>query len=358
MKPEAILSAAVELLEEILSSSQPAHEIINTYTRSRRYIGSKDRRALTDLVWGYLRHYFRLTYLYPDKSVPERLNLLPTLPDTLPNAPLAINMEVPDWLLPLIPNAETELPALLKPADTILRANGNRDKIQKQLSEVGIETEKTPLSPYGLRLLKRVNLQATDAFQKGLIEVQDEGSQCAALETGIQAGESVLDYCAGAGGKSLIFAQMMKNKGQIIAHDISDISLKELKKRAVRAKATCIRIEKPLQPALYDHVVVDAPCSGVGTWRRCPDRRFKLMEMELKRLLKTQAEILNTAAQYVKKGGKLAYMTCSLLSPENQDQVVAFLTRHPNFRLIKQKQFSPAQTGTDGLFIAVMERIK
>ena len=358
MKPEAILSAATELLEEILASQKPANDIINAYTRSRRYIGSKDRRALTDLVWGYIRHFYRLNYLYPDKSVAEKLNFLSEIPEKIQNAPVSVNLEVPAWLIPLIPDAEVELEALLGVADTVLRANGNRDKIQRELADEGIETEKTTLSPWGLILKKRANLQATEAFRRGLIEIQDEGSQCVALETEIQPGMCVLDYCAGAGGKSLIFAQMMKNKGQIVAHDVSDISLKELQKRAKRAGATCIRVEKPIKTKDFDHVVVDAPCSGVGTWRRTPDRRFKLTEKELKGLLKTQAEILNIAARYVRQGGRLSYMTCSLLAPENSGQIKAFLGKNKDFALLKEKQFSPAQTGTDGLFVAVMERGK
>ena len=140
-----------------------------------------------------------------------------------------------------------------------------------------------------------------------------------------------------------------------MAHDVSDVSLKELGRRVARAGATCIRVEKPIKSGLFDHVVVDAPCSGVGTWRRMPDRRFKLTEKELKGLLKTQAEILETAKNFVKKGGFLSYMTCSLLALENSGQIRAFLEKNKDFVLVKEKQFSPARTGTDGLFVAVMK---
>ena len=355
MKPEAIRAAACELISEILASPRPANDIINAYTRARRYIGSKDRRALTYLVWGYVRHFYRLNYLYPDKGIAERMDLLANMPEVIPNAPLWVNMEVPDWMIPLIPEAERELPALMGEAQTVLRANGVRDKIQAALLKEGIETQKTTLSPYGLILKKRANLAGSPAFKAGLLEVQDEGSQCVALETGIRAGDKVLDYCAGAGGKSLIFAQMMGNNGMIVAHDVSDVSLKELGRRVARAGATCIRVEKPIKSGLFDHVVVDAPCSGVGTWRRMPDRRFKLTEKELKGLLKTQAEILETAKNFVKKGGFLSYMTCSLLALENSGQIRAFLEKNKDFVLVKEKQFSPARTGTDGLFVAVMK---
>ena len=357
MKPQAIFVAATELIGQILSAGGPAHDIINAYTRSRRYIGSKDRRALTDLVWSYIRHQSRLSFLYPASTIEQRLHALAEIPETIPDAPFHVNMEVPEWLPPLIPDAATELPALLGSADTILRTNGDRDQIQKRLLLEGIETQKTPLSPFGLKLQKRANLQGTQAYRDGLIEIQDEASQCVALETGIKPGDSVLDYCAGAGGKSLIFAQMMQNRGQIVAHDLSEQSLSELQKRATRAHATCIQVQKPLQPALFDHVVTDVPCSGTGTWRRSPDRRFKFTQEELKRLLKTQAEILDIAVSFVRPGGKLSYMTCSLLIPENEDQVRLFLTRHPDFSLLNQKRFSPARTHTDGLFIATCQKV-
>ena len=202
MKPEAIRAAACELISEILASPRPANDIINAYTRARRYIGSKDRRALTYLVWGYVRHFYRLNYLYPDKGIAERMDLLANMPEVIPNAPLWVNMEVPDWMIPLIPEAERELPALMGEAQTVLRANGVRDKIQAALLKEGIETKKTMLSPYGLILKKRANLAGSPAFKAGLLEVQDEGSQCVALETGIRAGDKVLDYCAGAGEKA------------------------------------------------------------------------------------------------------------------------------------------------------------
>jgi len=358
MKPEAIVQAATEVLTAILSTPQPANEVLSAYTRSRRYIGSKDRRTLSDLVWGYLRHYRRLQYAYPDATIAERLAHLNTLPNTIAGAPNAVNWEVPNWLLPLIPNADIELPALLQPADIILRANGDRDTIQKTLSDQGVPTKKTQLSPWGLRLIKRVNLNIVSAYRDGLIEVQDEGSQCVALATGIQPGNTVLDYCAGAGGKSLIFAQMMQNRGAITAHDISQRSLAELEKRATRAGATCITIQRPLQPTKYDHVVVDAPCSGTGTWRRCPDMRFKLTADQLEKLVHTQADILDKAVSYVKNSGFLSYMTCSLTYPENAGQAQAFLQRHPGFTLVQTKQFSPAQTHTDGLFLAQFQKTR
>lgn len=356
MKPESIIIAATELLEEILNSSKPANEIINLYTRSRRYIGSKDRKKLTDFVWNYIRHRSRLDYSYPNKSIFEKINLIDNLNSL--KFPFHIAVETPEWLIPFIPNAKNELPALLEDPKIILRANGDRQRIQKKLIQEGIETQKTTLSPFGLILKKRANLNATNCYKEGLIEVQDEGSQCVALETGIKPGDKILDYCAGAGGKSLIFTQMMNNHGIIIAHDISNRSLNELQKRAERAHITCIQIQKEITENNFDHVVVDAPCSGTGTWRRCPDMRWKLTLENFHKLLKTQEEILNLSCRHVKKGGFLSYMTCSLTKPENSDQSDLFLKKHPDFVLIKKRQFSPALTGTDGLFIAKFQKIK
>ncbi len=361
MRPEGIVKAVQEVLSEILNSSRPANEILNAYTRSRRYIGAKDRKQIAEQVWSYIRHRRRLDYLYPNTSTAAKLSFLKLgLPDPLPaDMPLPVQWEVPDWLVDKIEHPEMELPALLMSPPIVLRANGDRDKIQQYLSEEGLETDKTKLSPLGLILKKRVSLNTSESYRQGLVEIQDEGSQLVALETHIQPDERVLDYCAGAGGKSLIFAQMMHNKGEIIAHDISKRRLAELEKRALRAGARVIHTKSPLaseDEGAFTHVVVDAPCSGVGTWRRCPDARWKLTMEQLNQLLKTQADILDKAVAYVAFGGRLSYMTCSLLACENTDQVVAFLKRHPDFSLLRQRQFSPALSGTDGLFVAVLER--
>ena len=356
MKPEAVFQSAVELIDLIESTDRPANDIINAYTRARRYIGSKDRRALTDLVWGYIRHRRRLTFLAPSADTAERLRLLQTgRAESVPNAPLAVNMEVPDWLPPLIPDAESELSALLGPAPTILRANGDRDRIRAELTRAGLETDPTKHSPYGLILNGRINLQALPCYREGRLEIQDEGSQLIALETGIHPGNTVLDYCAGAGGKSLIFAQMMQNRGLIIAHDSIRSRLHELKRRANRAHLTCIQIPDSIPDLLFDHVVTDVPCSGTGTWRRTPDMRWKLTESRLSDLVKVQSEIFDSGVRFVRPGGFISYMTCSLLRPENEDQIHSFLGRYPALRLIRSKRFSPATTKTDGFFVAVFQ---
>lgn len=365
MDSSRIKQAAAELLTQIDTQTRPANEIINSYTRLHKALGSKDRRQLTEIVWQILRHKARLDYLLPQGTWQEKIDLYEKgLPD-LSNAPLAVQLETPEWLLSHIPHFQKELPALLETPSIILRANGPRTHIQQLLLKEGVETEPTTLSPYGLILKKRVNLSATQTYKTGLVEIQDEGSQLVALKTDIQAEDTVLDYCAGAGGKSLIFAQMMKNKGKIIAHDISQRSLNELSKRAQRAHASLIKITPDVSAYLkknptvrFTHVVVDAPCSGTGTWRRCPDARWKLTPEQFGELLKKQANILKKAATFVPENSALIYMTCSLTKDENMDQVQTFLKKHPHFSLSTHQQFSPARTQTDGLFIAIMKHTR
>ena len=318
MTPENIAKAIQEVLAEIDKSLKPANEILNAYTRARRYIGSKDRRALRDGVWAELRKRFW-----------------------------------PEWLNDVIPT--TEQTALRTEPQIILRANGNRKKIQAELREEGIETEPTKLSPLGLILKKRIPLTTCKAYLAGKIEVQDEGSQLVALATNIKPGNTVLDYCAGAGGKSLCFAQMMKNTGRIVAHDISSKSLSELQKRSGRAGVQIIEISR--QPTgTFNHVVVDAPCSGSGTWRRCPDAPFKLTKKILQEVRQKQADILDKASTFVEKGGLLHYMTCSVIEGENQPQMRAFLKRHKDFKLVHHQQWTPSKSGTDGFFLATFKQ--
>ena len=319
MTPENIAIAIQEVLSEIDASSKPANEILNAYTRARRYIGSKDRRAIQEGVWAELRA-----------------------------------RPWPKWLEKVLLEEEKE--ALRGEAPIILRANGNREEIQAELLLEGIETKPTRLSPLGLILKKRIPLATCKAYLAGRVEVQDEGSQLVALATGIKAGDSVLDYCAGAGGKSLCFAQMTNGVGHIVAHDISEKSLNELVRRAKRAGVKIIEVMKKTK-GTFNHVVVDAPCSGSGTWRRYPDAPLKLTKKMWQEVQKKQAEILDEACQYVAKDGLLHYMTCSVLEAENQGQMRSFLKRHKDFKLIHHRQWTPAKQGTDGFFLATFKKI-
>lgn len=364
MKEEAIVQAAVLLLTQIEKETRPASETINAFTRMHKSFGSKDRRKLTDLVWQCIRHKARLEYAYPNKTWEEKINLFLTKEPSFPkDMPFHVQVETPQWLISKIKNADKELPALLENPSIILRCNGDRTFIQKKLFNEGVETSLTEISPYGLVLNKRTNLQSLETFKNGLIEVQDEGSQLVALSTEIKPNEIILDYCAGAGGKSLIFAQMMQGKGKILAHDVSKQSLNELEKRATRANIKIIETTTNIPSYLkshphvkFSHVVVDAPCSGTGTWRRCPDARWKLTEEEFSGLLKKQQMILRKASVYVAQGAFLSYMTCSLTEDENILQVRKFLKTNSQFKLITHKQFSPYRSNTDGLFVAIMQR--
>lgn len=354
MQPEQIKKAAEELWQLCFQSPHPASEIISAYTRSRRYIGSKDRQKLTNYVWKMLRFKAHVDF-YIQQGVLFQNLLDQELIDS-PDMPEWVRLECPSWLLDKIPDAEKELKAMQTPAPTILRANGNRAEIIRRLAQEGITGTPTKYSPFGIQLDKRYNLNIAKAYRNGWVEVQDEGSQLIALETRISPGQSVFDMCAGAGGKSLIFAQMMQNKGSITAYDISARSLIELEKRAARACTDIIHptLDFPTEP--FDVVVIDAPCSGSGTWRRAPDAKWKLLPARFDLLIKTQAELLRKGAPLATQ--KLCYMTCSLTQDENEDQIETFLKEHREWQCIFQKRLSPYRTETDGFFIAVMEKNK
>ena len=322
MQPEQIKKAIAELWQLTQDPKKPASEIVNEYTRSRRYIGSKDRKAITQGIWNKWR-----------------------------------SLPYPEWLAEKIPDADKEIAAMRKEALPVLRANGNREEIIQALSDEGIQAAPTKLSPLGIVLDKRYNLNTLSLYNEGKIEVQDEGSQLVALECGIKSGDKVLDMCAGAGGKSLLFAQVMKDKGQIIAHDVSKQSLNELQKRATRAKVHIIQTTLNIPNECFDVVVCDVPCSGTGTGRRTPDAPHKITEEQFEKLLHTQKSILDKAASMVKKTGRLCYITCSLTKDENEQQIEAFLKSHPMFILEQKKRLTPANDGTDGFFVAIMKKI-
>jgi 16S rRNA (cytosine967-C5)-methyltransferase len=298
--------------------------------------------------------------------------------------PDAVRMEMPDWVLPLLSERfdTAELAALLQPAPLDLRVNllkATREEASAALAVEGLETTPTPLSPWGLRIAGRRQVTTGPAFRAGLVEIQDEGSQLVAALTGVRPGMRAADLCAGAGGKTLAMAMMMQNRGQLVACDVSAARLDAAVRRLRRAGVH--NVERHLlvpgdkwaerRGETFDRVLVDAPCTGTGTWRRNPDARLRLTEADLAELLPKQAAILDQAAALVRSGGRLVYATCSLLSEENEDQVSAFLTRHPGFALVPLARawpggappnagdflaLTPARHGTDGFFAAVIER--
>lgn len=331
-------------------------DIINDYLSHHKNI---ERNYFLEAVWGVIRAYARLKWGYPDEDWKARVqNFLRLGVPDLANAPDWVRWEVPQWFLSHIPAPEKELTALLNSPSIILRAIGDRSEVLKGLQQEGLEVVPCAQSPFGIVLKNYTNLKNTNAWKKGLIEIQDEGAQLVALDIGVKSGQSVFDFCAGAGGKSLIFAQMMQNKGLIQAYDITPKKLFELVKRATRAQIKIIQIvtQLPKTDKKFDHVVVDAPCSGCGTWRRCPNMRWHLTEKQLKHITQKQSEILNRAAEYVKTGHFLSYITCSLTTDENEDQVAQFLKTHPDYEVILQKRYSPARTNTDGFFLCQMQK--
>lgn len=359
MTPESLQKHAGILMERIQKKPVIANELINTYIASHKHFDGEDKRALLDLVWRCVRTMARLKFAYPNDTWEVRVkNLVEQNVPAVIEAPNYVKWEVPDWFLNHLPEAEKELPALLENPPIILRAIGDRDMVQTVLRKEGIETTCTKLSPYGLILPEYKNLVNTKAWKDGLVEIQDEGAQLTALDIGVKPNDTVFDFCAGAGGKSLIFAQIMKNKGLIWAYDITAKKLFELVKRATRAHIDIIQIQPQLPPPTkqFDYVVVDAPCSSCGTWRRSPNMRWHLTEKQLVHIAKSQAEILNRAEAYVRDGGRLAYITCSLTTDENENQIDAFLKTHPNYCVVKQKRYSPARTGTDGFFVCLLQK--
>ena len=295
----------------------------------------------------------------------------------------AVRYEVPDWIVPKLqaefgPALAAEMAAMNSPAPLDLRVNllkTTREGAMAALAREGLEAIPTPYSPWGLRLRNRQSVTQGKVFQDGLVEIQDEGSQLIALLTEARPGMRVADYCAGAGGKTLSLAMCMGNKGHIVACDVSvprlDGAIRRLRRAGVH------NVERHLltpgdkwvkrTAGSFDRVLVDAPCSGTGTWRRNPDARLRLSETDLAELRQKQAQILDHAQKLVKPGGRLIYATCSMLHDENEAQVEAFMARYPIFRLepltipesfrgVSYLRLSPRQHGTDGFFAAILAR--
>lgn len=280
---------------------------------------------------------------------------------------------IPDWLdelgaLELGKHWDSEMSSLNQQAEVVLRTNTlkiSRDKLRSKLEDEKIDTEFIKGYNDALQLTERCNVFSSEAFKNGYFEVQDASSQLVANYLDVQPGQKVVDTCAGAGGKTLHIAAMMENKGQVIAMDIYENKLKELKRRAKRAGAHNIETRviestkniKKLH-GKADRVLIDAPCSGIGVLRRNPDAKWKLQPEFLDKIKKTQEEILASYSKMVKPGGKLVYATCSVLPSENQEQVKKFIATEngSEFNLIKDKKILSHQSGYDGFYMALLER--
>jgi 16S rRNA (cytosine967-C5)-methyltransferase len=435
--PGAQVAAAIDILAEIDEGGRPADDAAADYFRRRRYIGAKDRAQIAGHVYAALRHRAVVDWWIAragrGATAPAaRSRMLATLilvegwdadaiaagcdgdrfrPAPLdsaetglirglegrtlqhPEMPRAVANDVPGWLAPHLERTfgkavEREMLALNSAAPIDLRVNtlkAGRDEVRRALAAEGVKAEPTPLSPVGLRLSKRVPLSGLAAFKTGLFDVQDEGSQLAALMAGAKPGMRVVDFCAGAGGKTLALAAEMANRGKIVACDTSAPRLERAAQRLRRAGVD--NVERRVLASEHDKwvkhhkggfdlVFVDAPCLGTGTWRRNPDAKWRIGPRDLIELVERQREILASAARLVRQGGRLVYVTCSLLREEDEDQAEGFLDAHPNFALRPAAEvwrqtiggdipgdrdylfLTPARHGTDGFFAAFFERAK
>ncbi len=435
MTPGARIAAAIDILAAIDAGGRAADDIAADYFRRRRYIGAKDRAQIAGQLYAVLRHRAvidwwiaraSLGHVTPDARcriiaalllidgwgaddvaascdggrfrpaalVPAETRLVRALAGrslTHPEMPRAVANDLPDWLEPYLAplygrHLEDEMAVLNGPAPFDLRVNAlkaNRATARRALAAEHIAAEPTPWSPLGLRLKHRAPLAGTAAFKDGLIEVQDEGSQLAALLADARPGMRVVDFCAGAGGKTLALAAQMQNRGKLVACDTASWRLERAAQRLRRAGVSNVErrvlaSERDLwvkhHAKSFERVLVDAPCLGIGSWRRNPDGKWRTTPQDLAELVVRQHDILESAARLAKPGGRLVYVTCSLLREENEAQAETFLAAHTDFALYPVAQawtetlggpcpggddylrLTPARHGTDGFFVAIFER--
>lgn len=432
MTPAARLAAAASILDSIAQGRQPAESVLKAWGVANRFAGSKDRRAIADRVYKVLRARGRLVWAMGGREdgralVIGSLSLIDGLSleeiealhsgDGYGPRPLskqersrltaAGEGELPGWVASGLPEfavedfkatygdrwAEEARELMAPRAPIDLRVNGllaTVHEVEGELREAGLSPEPTPYSTFGLRLASEPppNVQALEAFKAGHIEIQDEGSQIVSWLAGARPGLTVVDYCAGGGGKTLALAQAMQAQGTLVACDVVQKRLDNIRPRLTRAGVAadlCLLGQngggiEDLNGQV-DIVFVDAPCSGSGTWRRRPEDAWRLTPEEVERLHALQVRILSQASQLVKPGGRLVYVTCSMLSRENEASVAAFEAAHPEFAPVSvasalsdaalnsegaatlaakadghRLRLSPASTHTDGFFVALYER--
>jgi 16S rRNA (cytosine967-C5)-methyltransferase len=418
MRPRELLNACAELLREVLTFSQPTDTVVAAYFRTHRSLGVRERHTLAETVYAVLRR--RLLYQHLAQSgsgvMERRLSALGWAGETdylkaaldegewlwwtkaravdVKSLVPKLRHNLPDWIAQPLQEQLGEdsfraLAASLNVAAALdLRVNtlkSKREAVQQALAQAGVVTEPTPFSPWGLRVQGKPSLQRLDVFTRGEFEVQDEGSQLLALLTGASRGQMVVDFCAGAGGKTLALGAMMRNTGRLYAFDVSGHRLDALKPRLARSGLSNVY---PVQIAherddrikrlagKIDTVLIDAPCSGLGTLRRNPDLKWRQSPATLQELALKQLTILTSAARLVKAGGRLVYATCSLLQTENEAVCDAFTQSASDFEPVpaldvlteaKVAQAEKLITGgfmrlwphlhaTDGFFAAVWRR--
>jgi 16S rRNA (cytosine967-C5)-methyltransferase len=383
MTPPARLAAAAAILDRILAGT-PAERALTNWARGARYAGSGDRAAVRDLVYDALRRRrsaawvggaetgrgLLLGLLRMDGDDPSGLMsgarhaLAPPAPDEagrdLPEAPRPVRMDLPDWLVPLFDrslgaDAETVAEALRHRAPLTLRANllrGTPEDAEASLAAEGVRTEPHPTVRTALRVVGRFRaLTATRAFRRGLIELQDASSQAAVLRLPLRDGQRVLDLCAGGGGKTLAMGALARVA--LHAHDADPARMADLPARAERAGIRVRQVADPQTQAAYDLVLVDAPCSGAGTWRRTPDAKWRLTPQRLAALVSIQDDLLDQAAALVAPEGWLAFATCSVLAEEGPDRIAAFLRRSPGWVAQDEMRCLPDADG-DGFYQMIL----
>jgi 16S rRNA (cytosine967-C5)-methyltransferase len=429
MTPAARVQAAIEVLDDLIGRRRPAPDGLKDWGLAHRFAGSKDRAAIASLVYDALRRRASACWLMGadtsraimlgglarargldaagvaalatgERHAPEALTAdeRARLERGLVDAPGHVLADIPEWLWPDFhaafgDDAGGEGAALAARAPVDIRVNTLKTSRRRLMAELGhLNPAETPYSLDGLRFNvggdgRGPSLQTEKAFIDGLFEVQDEGSQLAARLSGAAAGETVVDLCAGAGGKTLALAALMENRGQIFATEIDSRRLAPLYERVKRAGAHNLQVRAPKLRAedavadlagQADLVLVDAPCTGSGTWRRNPDAKWRLRPGALAEREREQAAVLDHAARLTRRGGRISYITCSVLPRENDAQVSAFRARHPGFAVIapgemaeaaglgglggfvssggQGLQLTPARCGVDGFFVAALKR--
>jgi len=410
----AHLDMAVAALRAVLPLEHPADAILRHFFRESPELGANDRPFIAETVFGILRHRFflesatgdtaprplLLAYLVKFQGMNLR-ELAPMVTETeakwlaeikavaLESQPLAIQAEFPEWLVQKLQGFMTDADiltlgrSLQQSASLDLRVNTlltNRDEVLAALSQDGIEASATPYSPIGIRLVGKPAINRHELFLSGKVEVQDEGSQLLGYLLAPKRGDMLVDFCAGAGGKTLMLGALMRSQGRIYAFDISEKRLNNLKPRLKRSGLSNLHAQRITNEndikvkrltGKIDRVLVDAPCSGLGTLRRNPDLKWRQSPQSIEELKRKQTAILSSASNLLKPGGRLVYATCSFLPEENREIVENFLATHPRFTLLncaellqQQKipldtgellQLSPHLHGTDGFFSAALE---
>jgi len=410
MQDGARIQSSIEILQDHFQTQAPLDRSLHHYFARRRYIGSKDRNAIRGHVYQVIRHYLPLEWwleesrlftkgsprllsiaalvladkldmkqinelfsgdkYQPHSLIDEEQELVRTLEGQSmisEDQPLNVQVNCPDWIFEKTEDADL-FRALNEEAPFDMRANilkGSFDAVHESLSSSVENITKIPGLESGLRAPRRLPIDQLKMFKDGWVEVQDAGSQKVCELMDVTPGQRVLDFCAGAGGKSLSLASRMENKGQIYLSDTSEKRLARAKVRLKRAGVHNYMIHALSSETdgwvkkhrnKFDVVVVDAPCTGTGTWRRNPEARFRYDEESLAEMTDLQARILNSAQRCVKPGGKLYYITCSVLADENQIQAKDFVKENEAFALTKDTQLLPHVDDTDGFYIAEFQK--